>query len=149
MIERLPALGALADVAICASSVPTARLRRLAGPRAVWLRRHEFLHRKDRVPRQDVEDGPADLVGEDRERLPLAVFLLQGREEFLPASVMTEKQHRGFREGPFEMHVPHLRATGPEQFAAGLFPTLDEPGVRSELLHAIESTDVMNLVEDR
>ena len=47
------------------------------------------------------------------------------------------------------MPVPHLRATGPEHFAARLLSPLDQPGVRGKFLHTIESADLMNLVEHR
>jgi hypothetical protein len=47
------------------------------------------------------------------------------------------------------MDIPHLRAAGPQQFAARLFPPLHQPGVRRKLLHPIESTDVMDFVQDR
>jgi hypothetical protein len=138
-----------AHVAIVASSVPTARLRRVAGPRAVPLRGHKPLHRKDGTARQDVKHGAANLVREDRQGFPFAVFLLERAEEFLPAGRVAKEQDGGFRERPLQMDVAHLGAARPEQFAAGLFAPFHEPRVRGEFLHAIKARDVVDLVEDR
>ena len=46
------------------------------------------------------------------------------------------------------MHIPHLRAAGPQHLAARLFPAFHQPGVRGKLLDPIESLDVMDFVED-
>ncbi len=63
-----------------ANSVPMARVRGVAHPTLTPLRREKLLHRKDGASRQHVIDGASNLVREDRQRLPLSVFLLQARQ---------------------------------------------------------------------
>ncbi len=62
---------------------PVARVRRVAHPTLSPLRREELLHRTDGASRPHVIDRAPDLVRENRERLPCAVFLLEPRQELL------------------------------------------------------------------
>ena len=77
------------------------------------------------------------------------MFLLEGREEALATRRMPEEEHGGLREGPLQMHVPHLGAAGAEGLAARLFAAFHQPRIRGEFLHAIKPRDVVNLIEDR
>ena len=49
-------------------------------PTLTSLRREKRLYREDGASRQHVIDGASNLVREDRQRLPLAVCLLQARQ---------------------------------------------------------------------
>lgn len=46
------------------------------------------------------------------------------------------------------MGIADLLARGAMAFAGGFFSAFDEPAVGNEILHARESVDVMDLVED-
>ena len=47
------------------------------------------------------------------------------------------------------MPVAHLGTHRAEAFAGGDFLAFDQPGVGDELLHALESNDVVDFIEDR
>ena len=88
MIARFVALRAARDGAIVASSVTTvARVRRLARPLPSPLRREELLHREDGPSRQHVKHRASDLVGQNRERLPLPCFFSRPASSRLPSAV--------------------------------------------------------------
>jgi len=46
------------------------------------------------------------------------------------------------------VHIAGLGAAGAEAFAAGFFGRLDQPAIRSEVLHRGEAVDVVDLVEN-
>ena len=69
---------------------------------------------------QQQVDGPAQLGGQDAERLLLAVFL---RAALLPGfdlRAAADKQAHGFREGPLEMGVADLVAAVAQGLAGRL-----------------------------
>src|SRR3990172_1719307 len=118
-------------------------------PAPLHLRVHEPLLREDRAACKDVVDRAADLVGEDGERLALAVLALEASEQLLPVDRVAQEGDGGLGEGPLQMHVALLSTSGPELLARRLVSALDEPRVGGELLDAIEAMDVVDLVEDR
>jgi hypothetical protein len=125
-------------VTITASSVPWLELG-VWLTRSLPLRREERGHRKHGTSCEHVVDRSADLVREDRERLPLAAVLLEPRHEL--------GDGRRVRV-PLEVHVAHLGAAGAEHLTGRFVGALDEAGVRGELLHPIEPPDVVDLIED-
>ena len=62
-------------------------------------------------------DGPSELVGQDRERLGLAVLALEPGEELLALGVVAQEEDGGLGEGPLEVDVADLGAAGAEPLA--------------------------------
>jgi len=87
-------------------------------------------------------------MGKDGECFSFAVFLLEFLQIFLAVGIVAKKKHGGFREGPLEMGITDFLARGAVAFAGGLFRAFDESAVGDEVLHARESVDVVDLVED-
>jgi len=117
-------------------------------PTLASLRREELLHREDGVAREHVVHRAPDLVRQNRERLPFAVAPFEPRLEPLALPVLAQEGNRRLGERPFEMDIPLLRATTPDDLARRFMPPLHQAGIRGELLHAVEARDVVNLVED-
>jgi hypothetical protein len=136
-------------VTITASSVPWLELG-VWLTRSLPLRREERGHRKHGTSCEHVVDRSADLVREDRERLPLAAVLLEPRHELGDGRRVRvpQKQDGRLGERPLEVHVAHLGAAGAEHLTGRFVGALDEAGVRGELLHPIEPPDVVDLIED-
>jgi hypothetical protein len=128
---------------------PVARVRRLAHPLPSPLRREELLHREDGSSREHIKHRAPNFVGEDRQSLAFAVFLLDPRQDLLAVLRMAQEQDGGLRECPLQMHVAHLRAARAEFLAGGLMHAFDQARVGRKFLHAIKPRHVMNLVEDR
>src|SRR5258708_5014917 len=82
---------------------------------------------------QQVVDGPAQLGGEDAERLALAAFLFLALEPFLGALALAEKQTRRLREGPAQVRVADLLAAATQLLAARLVGTAHQAGVAEEV----------------
>jgi hypothetical protein len=129
------------------SSVPVARVRRLARPLPSPLRRETLLHRKDGSSREHVKHRELYFVGEDRQGLTFAVLLVDPRQDLLAVFRMAQEQHGGLGERPLQMHVAHLRAARPEFLSTRLVHALDQPRVGGTLLHATKPRDVVNLVQ--
>ena len=87
-------------------------------------------------------------MGQDRERLALAVLRAQALDVLLRGWVLAQKQHRRFTEGPLQVAVTDLLVALAHGFAGRLFGALHEPGVGGKLLERGETMDVMDLVED-
>lgn len=104
-------------------------------------------HVEGRFPCAHVRDGTSQLLGQDGQRLALAVLLLQARQVFLPRRMIPEEQHCGFGEGPFELGVADLRPRGPLTLPRRCFRALDQAARGDELLDSWETVAVMNLVE--
>src|ERR1700730_8304784 len=66
---------------------------RLSSPLTSPLRVEKLLHRKHGASRHHVVDRPPDLMGEDRQRFVLPMFLLDLREESPPFGVVTQEKH--------------------------------------------------------
>ena len=79
-------------------------------------------------------DGPSELVGKDREGFAFAVFTGKSFQVLLGRFVASEEKDRRFREGPLEMGVADLVATGAVFLAVGFFGALDQPAVGDEVL---------------
>jgi hypothetical protein len=47
-------------------------------------------------------------MGQNRERLAFAVFFLQSGQILLSFRVISQKQYRRFREGPFQIGIADL-----------------------------------------
>ena len=78
------------------SSVPMARVRRLARPLPSPLRREAPLYREDGPAREHVQHRAPDLVRENGERLPLPVLPLDPRQDLLAVLRMAQEQHGRF-----------------------------------------------------
>ena len=93
-------------------------------------------------------DGPPELVGEDRESLGLAVLMGKPLEILFGRLIALEEKDRCLGEGPLEMSVTDLFATGSVFFAIGLFDALDQTAVGDEILDLREAFDGIDLVEE-
>ncbi len=83
----------------------------------------------------------------DGQRCALAMFGLEAGAIFLGRRIVPQQQDSGFRKGPLEMGIADLRAGGPVAFARGFLGTCDESARGHEILHARETVDVMDVVE--
>jgi hypothetical protein len=54
---------------------------------------------------EQVIDGAGQLLGQESQGFPLAVFFLQAGEVFLGCRMVSQEQDSGFRKGPFEMGI--------------------------------------------
>ncbi len=67
----------------------------------------------------------------------------------LTCGVVAQEEDGSLGEGPLQVDVADLGAPGPELLACGAVVALHEPRVREEVLHPLEASDVVNLIEDR
>ena len=72
------------------------------------LRGHKTIEIKRVFPREHGVHGPAQLVGEDRERFGFAVCVFEFSKIFFPRLALTDKEDRGFGKGPAQMDVANL-----------------------------------------
>jgi hypothetical protein len=92
-------------------------------------------------------DSPRAFMGQDRERLALAVLLRESGERLLACRVLPQDEDRGFRDGPLEIGIAHFRACGPVAFAGRFFGPLAQAAVGDKPLDAGETRDVMELIQ--
>ena len=93
-------------------------------------------------------DGSPELMGEDRESLRFAVLTGKSLEILFGRLITLEEKDRSLGEGPLEMSVTDLFATGSVFFAVGFFDALDQTAVGDEILDRGEALDGFDLVED-
>ena len=72
----------------------------------------ELLHIEHHIASEHVIDCPGQLMSQDRQRLPLAVFFLSAGQIFLACRMVAKEQDRRFGEGPLEIRIADLRAGG-------------------------------------
>jgi hypothetical protein len=85
-------------------------------------------------------------MGQDRERLALAVFFLQSGEIFLACGMVPQEEPGGFRQGLRERGLANCRARGAVACARRCFGTRDQAAVRDTILDAGETSEVMDLI---
>ena len=78
---------------------------------------------------------------------PLVMLFRQSGQIFLACLIVAQKQRRRFGKGPCEMSVPDLCARGPQAFATRCLRTCAQATVRSKVLHAGETFDLVDCVE--
>ena len=66
----------------------------------------ERLHLKGCFALEHVIDGPRELVGQDGQGFPLAVFFLQAGHIVLSCRVVAQAQRRSFGKGPLQVGFP-------------------------------------------
>jgi hypothetical protein len=93
---------------------------------------------------QHVIDGPREFMGQDRERLALAVLFLESGEILLACGIIPQEEDRGFREGPLEIGIANVGACGPVAFAGRFSGVLDQAAVGDKILDAGETREVMD-----
>ena len=74
------------------------------------LRSHKAVEIKRLCPREQVIHGPAQLVGENSQRLSFAVLVFEFGKIFFARLTLPDKEDRGFGKGPAQMHVADLFA---------------------------------------
>ena len=132
----------------CLASLKPAPVRRRALLSPLLLARsgQEGVHLEDALLAEHHVDDSAELGGEDRKRLALAVLAGEATQHPLAFGVVAEEEGCGLGEGPLEVDVPHLRACGAEPLASRAVLALDETCVGEEVLDSWESIDVVDLV---
>jgi hypothetical protein len=93
-------------------------------------------------------DGSPELVGEDREGLGFAVLTSKSLEILFGRFVALEEKDGSLGEGPLEVSVTDLFATGAIFFAVGFFDALHQAAVGDKILDRGEAFDGFDLVED-
>ena len=78
--------------------------------RSLPSRLHESLQVEGLVALEHVVDGPAELVGEDREGLGLAVLPLEALAVLHSFCVVAQEEDGRFGEGPLQVGVADLAA---------------------------------------
>jgi hypothetical protein len=84
-------------------------------------------------------------MGQDRERLAFAVFVLKSGEIFLAGGIVPQEEPGSVREGPREIGMANVRARGAVAFARRCFGTRDQAAVGDNILDAGETRAVMHL----
>src|SRR3972149_9120618 len=105
-----------------------APVRRRAAPSAPSSGPEELIHVEGLLAFEQIIDGASQFMGEDGERLGLAVLGSELLHESLRGRVLAQKEHRGFREGPLQMRIADLGARGAEPFASGRLRALHQAG---------------------
>ena len=66
-------------------------------------------------------DGPGELVGEDAERLALAVPVFEASDQCLTSGIALQEQDGRFGKGPLQIGLPILAPPEPETLPADSF----------------------------
>lgn len=106
-----------------------------------------FLVKSLLVLKHEISGSP-EFVGEDREGFGFAVFMGKPLEKLFGRVVALEEKHGCLGEGPLEMSVADLFATGAVFFAIGFFDALDQTAVGDKILDRGETCDGFDLVEE-
>src|SRR5512145_2706360 len=77
------------------------------------------------------------------------MFALDAREKRLARGALGEEQHGCLREGPLQVRVADLGASGAAHLPGRALLALHQPAVGREVLDALEAADVVDFVEDR
>jgi hypothetical protein len=93
-------------------------------------------------------DGSSELMGKDRQGLGLAVLTGKSLEILFRWLIALEEKDRNLGEGPLEVSVTDLFATGTVFFAVGFFDALHQAAVGDEILDLWEALDGIDLVEE-
>jgi len=93
-------------------------------------------------------DGSPELVGEDRESLGFAVLTGKSLEILFRWLIALEEKDRCLGEGPLQVSVTDLFATGTVFFAVGFFDALDQTAVGDKILDRGETLDGIDFVEE-
>lgn len=134
------------DRKIFAGSALEAPVRRRAHP-LFSLHRYKSFQIERLLSKKHVEDGSAELGGQDAQAFALPVFLLDASKVLGSRGIPSEKQSRSFREGPLEVGVAHLASRGFRRLAGGLMPSLDQARIGQKVLHAFKALQVIDLVK--
>jgi hypothetical protein len=70
-------------------------------------------------------------------RLAFAVFVLKPSAIVLALGSVSQKQYRGFREGPFQIGIANLLARGAILLTRGLLGTLDQTAIGDKILGSL------------
>jgi len=87
-------------------------------------------------------------MGQNTQRLCLAVLPCQFLSVFDRLRIPPEEKNRSFREGPLQMGIADLLPGGAEFLSSRLFRGFHQSAVRDKILDPGETVNVMNLIED-
>src|SRR5437867_1442640 len=96
---------------------------------------------------EQVIDSPAELGGEDAERLALAALLLLALEPLLGPLALAQQETRCLRKGPAQVRITDLLTAAAQLLAARLVGAADQAGVAEEVADLRKPADVVDLVE--
>src|SRR5262245_4025067 len=109
---------------------------------------HEAVDIEDLLRVQHVVEGPAQLVGQRRQRLGPAQPRRQPLQQGADALVLLGAEHGRLAEGPLQPGVARLAVADTDALAARLLHGAAQPGVGAELLAGVEPPDGVDLQQD-
>jgi hypothetical protein len=95
---------------------------------------------------EHVIDGPGQLMGQHGQGVAFVMCFLQTGEVWLRWRMVSQKQDRGFRKGPFEVGIAALGARGAQAFAGGFLGPFDQTALGGKILYPGEAVDIMDFV---
>jgi hypothetical protein len=84
---------------------------------------------------------------QDAQGFPLVMLLLQTAQQLLALGIVTQAESGSFRKGPLEVRIANVFARGAQACATRFLAAFDQAARRGEVLHAWETVDLMNFVE--
>ncbi len=123
-----------------------APVRRQASPLPP-LTGEELVHIEGPLSLEHDVDGAAELLGEDGQRLGLAVLVDESLMEFLAIGVGAQEQAGGLAEGPSQMDVANFVASRAIAFAVGFSGAFDQSGVGEEVTDLLETRDSVDFIK--
>ena len=108
---------------------------------------HELRLIEAAVFREHRVDGLAELLGQDRQCLALAVAAGLFLQPALCVGITLEEQHGRLAEGPAQVAVADLLVGFTDHLASGLLGTANQTGIGQKLSTGRETLDVLDLVE--
>ncbi len=109
--------------------------------RTLVVVRQEAVHVEGALLGQHEINGPAEFRGQDRKCLRFAVPAGQATKLLLTLWIAAKEEHSGFGEGPLQVNVSDLRASGPELLARRAVIAFHEPAVGEKILNPGESVE--------
>ena len=91
---------------------------------------------KRRFALEHIIDRPRQLVSQESQGFPLAVFFLYTGEIALPCRIVAQEQCRRFGKGPREVDIPNFFAGRTQAFARGFLGAFDQATIGDKILHA-------------
>ena len=102
---------------------------------------------KHHLPFQHRVDRPGELMSQDRQRFPLAVFFLSAGQRLLARRLVAEEADCRFREGPCARRSADLRAGGARALPGRFLGACDQATIGHKILDPRAAGDLMALGE--
>jgi hypothetical protein len=99
------------------------------------------------LPLPHLVDGTGQLMGKHRQRLALPMFFLQAGQRLLAGRSVAEEEDRRFGQGPLQIRMADLRASGAIPLPRRFLGAFDQAAIGHHILDPRETGDIMALVE--